>query len=490
MRDRKLERLYRRSSRQAAKRAGFATRGQYRPHRRAVLAVLPAVAAAVIASLVAGSPIARNGKGGVAAADVTPIAFTSACSTNSGAGNQVEVAGVWAGEEQDRFRSVLDRFSQETGIKVTFANGSRVSEQPDRELANTLEARVEQGCAPDVALLPQPGLLADLARAGHIKPLPSETAKLVGRNYSPAWQQLASFDRELYGVWFKASNKSVIWYRNDAFERVGVQPPRTWAELQKVAGALSASGITPFSIGGADGWTLTDWFENIYLRTAGADMYDKLARHEIPWTDPSVKHALTTLAQVFARPEWLAGGTEGALHADFEASVKNVFSEAPTAAMVYEGDFVANELARSTSPGVGQEAKVFPFPSVEEPHRAAVALGGDVAVLFDPENDAARSLIRFLATPEAAEPWARLGGFTSPNKKLNPGLYPDEATREAATALANSETIRFDLSDLQPAAFGSTPGEGMWKIFQDFLRHPAKVEETAHSLEVARRAAN
>ena len=43
------------------------------------------------------------------------------------------------------------------------------------------------------------------------------------------------------------------------------------------------------SIGGADGWTLTDLFENIYLRTAGPEKYDQLATHKIKWTDPSVK---------------------------------------------------------------------------------------------------------------------------------------------------------------------------------------------------------
>ena len=43
--------------------------------------------------------------------------------------------------------------------------------------------------------------------------------------------------------------------------------------------------MTPYSIGAADGWTLTDLFENIYLRTAGAEKYDQLTKHEILWTD-------------------------------------------------------------------------------------------------------------------------------------------------------------------------------------------------------------
>ena len=48
-------------------------------------------------------------------------------------------------------------------------------------------------------------------------------------------------------------------------------------------------------------WVLSDWFENIYVRTAGPEMYDQLATHEIPWTDKSVTEALTTMADYFIR---------------------------------------------------------------------------------------------------------------------------------------------------------------------------------------------
>ncbi|MFN8048098.1 MAG: hypothetical protein U0P48_05915 [Ancrocorticia sp.] len=54
---------------------------------------------------------------------------------------------------------------------------------------------------------------------------------------------------------------------------------------------------------GADvGWPLTDWFENIYLRTAGPDAYDQLTNHEIPWTDESVTKALEVMAQLWTNP--------------------------------------------------------------------------------------------------------------------------------------------------------------------------------------------
>ena len=66
---------------------------------------------------------------------------------------------------------------------------------------------------------------------------------------------------------------------------------------------MKASGVPPYSIGGADGWTLTDLFENIYLRQAGPAKYALLTAHKIKWTDPSVTAALKTMAQVFATRE-------------------------------------------------------------------------------------------------------------------------------------------------------------------------------------------
>ena len=78
------------------------------------------------------------------------------------------------------------------------------------------------------------------------------------------------------------------------------------------------------SIGGADGWTLTDLFENLYLRMAGPRSTTSSTRHEIPWTDQSVKDTLTEMGKVFGDTDNIAGGTNGALQTDFPTSVTQV----------------------------------------------------------------------------------------------------------------------------------------------------------------------
>ncbi len=126
-----------------------------------------------------------------------------------------------------------------------------------------------------------------------------------------------------------------------------MEPADDWDTWLKNGDTLSASGVAPYSIGGADGWTLTDLFENIYLRSAGPEKYDQLATHDIPWTDQSVKDALTTMADVL-QSDKIAGGTESALQTDFPTSVTQVFSDPPKAAQVMEGDFVAGVITDST----------------------------------------------------------------------------------------------------------------------------------------------
>ncbi|MGW1549687.1 hypothetical protein ACWCQX_23175, partial [Streptomyces sp. NPDC002346] len=115
--------------------------------------------------------------------------------------------------------------------------------------------------------------------------------------------------------------------------------------------------------------------------------------------------------------------------------------------------------------------------------------GGDIThpVLKDAKNgEAGMKLLEFLATPEAGEVWAAAGGFLSPNKNVKPEAYGDDTTRATAESLVVAgDSVRFDMSDQAPAAFGGTKGAGEWKLLQDFLRDPSNPRATAVALEAA-----
>jgi alpha-glucoside transport system substrate-binding protein len=144
---------------------------------------------------------------------------------------------------------------------------------------------------------------------------------------------------------------------------------------------------------------------------------------------------------------------------------------------------VRTNVVNDTKAVPGTDALVFPFPSVNGSPPVVVG-AGDFAVMFT-DSPVAQAFMRYLASPEAAQIWAAEAGSLSANRNLDPSVYPDDITREIGTALTEAEAFRFDLSDLQPAAFGATAGQGMWKIFTDFLADPSNPQATANQLEQA-----
>ncbi|MFE1802020.1 ABC transporter substrate-binding protein [Streptomyces sp. NPDC059517] len=392
-------------------------------------------------------------------------------------GQKLEVAAVWTGPEQDNFTKVLDEFEKRTGAEVAYVpTGNNTS--------TFLGTKIEGGKPPNVAFLPQVGVLHQFAEKGWVKPLGAEAKAQLDKNFSKGWQDLGSYEGEQYGVYAKAANKSLVWYNTAAFEAAGITAePKTWDEFLKTAQTLSDAGSPAVSIGGQDGWTLTDWFENVYLSQAGPEKYDQLAKHEIKWTDPSVKEALTTLAQLWGKNDLIAGGNAGALRTEFPKSVTNTFSGDTPAGMVFEGDFVAANINADTKAKVGTDAKVFPFPAVGD--ASPVVSGGDVAVALK-EDKGSQALLTFLASTDAAEIWAAQGGFISPNKEMNADKYKDDVARDIGKALLKAkDSFRFDMSDQAPAAFGGTEGTGEWKALQDFLKTPSDVAGAQQQLETA-----
>ena len=57
--------------------------------------------------------------------------------------------------------------------------------------------------------------------------------------------------------------------------------------------------------------------------------------------------------------------------------------------------------------------------------------GGDTVVMFK-DSPAAEALVKYLASPEAAEIWAAKGGFATLNKNVDASVYPDEITQTTA----------------------------------------------------------
>ena len=334
---------------------------QLRHHTRLLLSLLVIAAIAAIAAGCGNSPT-NAGAGSPS---------SSAAANVSG---NVSVMAVWSGAEQKAFKQVIDGFMQQyPNVQVKYTSAGD-------QLPTVLSTAVQGGNPPSVAFVAQPGLMKDFVNRGALKPI--DYAKdTIQQNYAQSWIDLGTVNGKLYGFVFKGANKSTVWYNVKAFKDAGVQPPQTWQDLLSAAKTLKASGVKAYSIAGADGWTLTDLFENIYLRTAGPDKYDKLSKLDIPWTDPSVATALKDMELIFSDSANIAGGNSGALQIDFPTSVTKVFTTPPKAAMVFEGDFVQGVIMDSTKAQPETGFNQFAFPSIDGSPSSVVG-GGDTLITF------------------------------------------------------------------------------------------------------------
>jgi alpha-glucoside transport system substrate-binding protein len=426
-----------------------------------------AVATALLGAGLAGAKTSSHAKTGV----------------NTAVSGTITFDGVWTSSSgQTQFQDVIKLFNK------TYPNVHVRYKPVGNNLPTVLATAVAGGHPPDMADIAQPGTVAQFAKQGKLKPI-SYASSVMSANFAPAWTQLGTYSGKFYALPFKAANKSVVWYSPPIFKTAGVSPPKTFSQLLTDAKTIHASGTPAYSIGGADGWTLTDMFENIYLRTFGAAKYNALSKHQIKWTDPSVATALRSMAKIVGDTSNVYGGTSGALQYGFNQSVTNAFASPPKAAMVFEADFVGGVISSSTKAKANTGFNTFTWPSITPgPNASAVEIAGDLFVTFR-DNPAIEAFVKFLATGPAAEAWAKQGGFGTGNKNVPASIYPDPITKATEAPISQAKSVVFDMSDEQPPAFGATTGQGEWGIFQDFLKNPKDVSGIQKKLEASATAA-
>ena len=418
----------------------------------------------------------------------TSSSSPASSSSSQHIGGTVNVWAEWTAAEQKDFLAALQPFESQTGITVNYSGkGSNMD--------TALTSAVQGGAPPEVALVPDPGTLQTLAENGSIQDLTGILGNLTS-NFGSAWNQLATVNGKVYGVWFKGANKNTIWYNPAEFTAAGItSPPTTWQQLIADAGQLKAAGIAPLSLCTDVGWPVADFWQNVYLKTAGADAYNKLAAHSIKWTDPSVTTAFTTFGQLVGNPSYLAGGLQGSLSNAYPDCVDKVFPKPPAqpqAAMVFEGDFVVSEItANSTNYAPGNTGTggaacttdaaktpcynffAFPAPSADSANAGAIQGAGDAAMMLK-DTPQSEALIKYLASPDGAAIWAHLGGFASPNQAVPSSAYPDAVAQADAKALVNASSFVFSLDDLQ----GSWE-HPMWQDLLNFVKNPSSSNVTA-----------
>jgi alpha-glucoside transport system substrate-binding protein len=391
----------------------------------------------------------------------------------------VRIFGPYRGDEAALFTAGLDEWAASAGIDVRYTgSGNFVAD---------LQYQVEEILSPpDIAVVPQPGLVQQMFRDGRIVPVSDDTAAMLGRSYDDEALDLGRVDGTLVGFPYRANVKSLVWYRPEVLARLDVALPDTIAELESLAELIEARGLTPWCLGIdaqlATGWPATDWVEDLIVRQAGPDVYNDWVAGVIPFSDERIATAFNTFRALVLKPGRVAGGVSKVLSTSTQMSDDPLFSDPPGCVLFKQASFAYGWMPPGLELGPEGDIDFFLLPGTEAGRPAPVVAGADLAVAFSDRPEVAAVLAQ-LATPQAGLAWAQGGSYVSPRNDVDPVSYYAPVDQAVAEVLLEAETLVFDGSDAMPPHIGTTL---FWTQITAWISGQVSYEELAQTLDEAR----
>lgn len=423
---------------------------------------------------------------------MTLILVLAACGDGDGAnGNgdtgdlpegdgQILVTSLWGGAEEAAFQEVIAAFEETSDVEVTY-------EANRTDYQSVIRTRLQGGNPFDVAIIPGIAFFRQLATEGSLIPLSDLGIELgdIEGQFAPGMLEYGNVDDVQYAFMAKLNGKASVFYSPERFEEMGVAPAETWDDLVQLTDDIKAAGNTPWALGGGDSWTLTDWFEIMYIKEHGVEAYDTLFSPDGDWTDPTVAATIDRWTSLMT--DNIADGVDGSLSTLFVDAVAKVFSTSPSAELYFGGSFVGGiATGQDVNPDLaGQEGTAidwFPFPTIDGNGEGLVTFGGDQIAAMVADTDTAEFLQYMLST-EAAEVWASQGTVYVPNTNVDPSTYPTVIMQKDAELINAAEALRFDGSDLLPGTDlgavlqSALRGEDMGPILEEFQTQTAAAWE-------------
>ncbi|SCL18314.1 carbohydrate ABC transporter substrate-binding protein, CUT1 family (TC 3.A.1.1.-) [Micromonospora nigra] len=367
-------------------------------------------------------------------------------------GKEVSIYASIRDAEADLLQDSWQQFTDCTGIEIDYEGSGEFEAQ--------LQVRVDGGNAPDIAFIPQPGLIERFANSGKLKAASAETKAMAEQNYPADWLKYSTVGGQFYGAPLGSNVKSFVWYSPKMFQEKGWTVPTTWDDMIKLSDTIAGSGMKPWCAGiesgDATGWPATDWIEDVLLRTQTPEVYDQWTTHGIPFNDPRVVDAVDRAGSILRNEKYVNGGYGGV-----KSIATTSFQEAglpitqDKCALHRQASFYANQWPEGTKVAEDGDVFAFYFPAIDAAKGKPVLGGGEFTVAFTdrPEVQAVQT---YLASGEHANSRAKLGNWVSANNKLDVANVANPIDKLSVELLQDTSSVfRFDGSDLMPAAVGA-----------------------------------
>lgn len=345
--------------------------------------------------------------------------------------------------------------------------GAKVAYEGDKSFEAQVLVRARAGNPPDLAIVPQPGLLKQLVDTGKAVEAPSQVAANVDKWWGKDWKAYGTVNNKFYAAPLGANFKSLVWYSPKEFKDKGYQIPTTLDELKALSDKIAATGKKPWcagiASGEATGWPVTDWMEDFMLRLSGPDTYDKWVNHTIPFNGPESTAALDAVGEYLKNPKYVNGG-----YGDVKSIATTTFQDGGLpilqnqCSLHRQASFYASNWPSGTK--VAKDGDVFAFYLPGKTASDKPVLGGGEFILAFNNKPEVQAFQTYLSTDTWANNKAKAtpqGGWVSANKGLDPNNLVSPIDKLAAETFQDPKAVfRFDGSDQMPAAVGSN---SFWK---------------------------
>jgi alpha-glucoside transport system substrate-binding protein len=408
---------------------------------------------------------------------------------DEGAGDATEEGG---GGEDTGTVNVLNAMEPEEAEVVQGVVDELITSEADYDVEIEASGSFEEdfqirseGGTLDVALLPQPGAVADAVDQGAVslEDMGFDIAEL-NEAYGEYLMSLVEVDGEHYGLPSNINLKSMVWYPKDDFDAAGYAVPETFEDLIALSDEIVANGGTPWCVGfeseDATGWPATDWMEDIMLRTAGTDVYDQWVTHEIPFNDPAVQTAAETFGEVMFGEGYVLGGADQTPAIPFGDAPGPMFQDPPGCWLHRQATFINAFFPPEAEAGVDYDW--FAFPPIDQ---EGTLFAGEFMVTFRDAPEVRDFLERFTSDEVQCAQGGEVGSSRiSPNINVGADCYANDILAESSeiltTALAE-DTGRFDASDQMPPAVGSG---SFWSEMMTYMQQgPDSVTQVLDEIE-------
>jgi raffinose/stachyose/melibiose transport system substrate-binding protein len=289
---------------------------------------------------------------------------------------------------------LIDEWNKKNGdrIKVTGAS-------VDGETYKTKQTiEISSSDPPDVFYSWEGGRAGEIVKGGFAADL-TDYYKKYGwdKSLNTASVSLAKFDGKPFFVPTELG-ASVVWYRKDLHDKLGLTVPTTWDEMMANAAKAKAAGIAPFMLSNQKKWPAQFMWSAMMVNKYGLDAYQGLIDNKIPWTDPRA-------VDITAMMKKLAD--DGMFIENFN-SIDFAPAQVPwaqgKALYWYKGSFILGSFRGDKAQCCAEPIDWFPFPAMSDKKPVMSIYDEDTVMIHaaSKNKDAAAEFVNWMVSPEAS----------------------------------------------------------------------------------------